>query len=56
MLWFKSFTNISAFSIRNLLNLKDDNDLIIKYFDKYSVFLSKNSLKNFTKDIIDLKF
>ena len=42
--------------IANLINIKKDNDLIINYFDKYSVFLSKNSLKIFTKDIIELKF
>ena len=52
-----SYNNIQKKgTMGDLLNLKDDNDLIIKYFDKYSVFLSKNSLKNFTKDIIDLKF
>ena len=43
-------------TIGDLMNIKDDNDLIINYFDKYRDFLSKNSLKIFTKDIIDLKF
>ncbi len=42
--------------IGDLINLKEDSDLIVNYFDKFSVFLSKNSLKIFTKDIIDLKF
>ncbi len=42
--------------IANLINIKKDNNLIVNYFDKYSVFLSKNSLKIFTKDILDLKF
>ena len=40
----------------DLMNIKDDNDLFIEYFDKYSDFLTKNSLKNFTKDIIEFKF
>ena len=40
----------------DLLNIKDDNDLFIEYFDKYSHFLTKNSLKNFTKDILEFKF
>ena len=40
----------------NLMNIKDDNDLFIEYFDKYSHFLLKNPLKNFTKDIIEFKF
>ena len=39
-----------------LMNIKDDNDLFIEYFDKYSHFLTKNSLKNFTKDILEFKF
>ena len=40
----------------DLMNIKDDNDLFIEYFDKYSHFLSENSLKNFTKDILEFKF
>ena len=40
----------------NLMNIKDDNDLFVEYFDKYSHFLLNNSLKNFTKDIIEFKF
>ena len=40
----------------NLMNIKDDNDLFIEYFNKFSDFLTKNSLKIFTKDIIELKF
>ena len=40
----------------DLMNIKDDNDLFIEYFDKYSHFLTKNSLKNFTKDILEFRF
>ena len=43
-------------TIANLMNIKDDSDFIVNYFDKYSIFLSKNSLKIFTKDILELKF
>ena len=42
--------------IGDLININDDNDLFIDYFEKYKVFLSKNSLKIFTKDILELKF
>ena len=42
--------------LRDLMNIKEDNVLFIEYFDKYTHFLSKNSLKNFTKDIIEFKF
>ena len=40
----------------DLMNIKEDNVSFIQYFDKYSDFLTKNSLKNFTKDILELKF
>ena len=43
-------------SMLNLLNIKEDNDLFISYFDKYKQFLSKNALKIFTKDILEIKF
>ena len=38
------------------MNINDENDLLVDYFEKYNQFLLKNSLKNFTKDILDLKF
>ena len=38
------------------MNIKQDNDLFANYFDKYRDFLINNSLKIFTKDILDLKF
>tara|TARA_B100000575_G_C23010652_1_gene582173 strand:- start:423 stop:896 length:474 start_codon:yes stop_codon:yes gene_type:complete len=40
----------------NLMNIKEDNDLFVEYFNKYSDFLLKNSLKIFTKDILEFKF
>ena len=43
-------------TLQDLMNIKEDNDLFIQYFNKLSDFLSKNSLKIFTKDILDLKF
>ncbi len=42
--------------IADLMNIYKDNDLIVNYLDKYKDFLSKNPLKKFSKDIIDLKF
>ena len=54
--WSSLNINEKKVVISNLMNIKQDNDLIVDYFDKYSVFLSKNSLKIFTKDIIELKF
>tara|TARA_Y100000741_G_C18015846_1_gene462160 strand:+ start:15 stop:488 length:474 start_codon:yes stop_codon:yes gene_type:complete len=42
--------------ISDLMNIKEDNDLLTDYFDKYTEFLRNNTLKNFTKDIIEIKF
>ena len=42
--------------IADYINIDIHNDLIVKYFDKFREFLVKNSLKIFTKDIIELKF
>ena len=42
--------------IADLMNIYKDNDLIVNYLDKYKDFLSKNPLKKFSKDIIELKF
>ena len=43
-------------TLSKLMNIKDDSYLFIEYFNKFSNFLSNNSLKIFTKDIIELKF
>ena len=42
--------------MRDFLNIKDDNDFFVNYFDKYRDFLSNSSLKNFSKDILKFKF
>ena len=40
---------------RDFININEDNDFIINYFNKYRDFLLKNSLKNFIKDILEVK-
>ncbi len=42
--------------LKYFLNIKEDNDLFVDYFDKYREFLVNNSLKIFTKDILNPKF
>ncbi len=42
--------------ISDFINIKDNNISFISYLDNYRAFLLKNSLKLFTKDIIELKF
>ena len=42
--------------IADYINIDAHNDLFVKYFDKFGEFLAKNSLKIFTKDILEFKF
>ena len=43
-------------TIANFINIDEDNDKFVNYFDKYREFILNNSLKNFTKDILNFKF
>ena len=44
----------------NIINLyieiKDNNEKFVEYFEKYSNYLSKITLNSFTKSVIDHKF
>ncbi len=42
--------------IKKYLNTDLNLDFYVNYFNKYRVFLAKNTLNNFTKDIINLNF
>ena len=42
--------------IANFINIEDNNNFYADYFDKYQNFVLNNSLKNFTKDILEPKF
>ena len=42
--------------IAKFMNIKADNDLLPIYFDNYREYLRKNTLKNFTKELLELKF
>ena len=42
--------------IKKYLNTDLNLDFYSKYFNKYRLFLAKNTLNNFTKDIINLNF
>ncbi len=65
-LFFSILENIENWDLSNksrkfelladLMNIKEDNDFLIDYFDKYREFLTNNSLKIFSKDIIEIKF
>ena len=53
--WENLEKNEKNILIGEYMNIKEDNNIFIDYIDKYRVFLSNNSLKNFTKDILNLK-
>ncbi len=40
----------------NFLNISDNNKFFVDYFEKYRIYITKNTLNNFTKDILNLKF
>ena len=42
--------------IKKYLNTDINLDFYANYFNKYRIFLAKNTLNNFTKDIINLNF
>ena len=42
--------------LRNHLNIDKNLDFYADYFNKYRIFLTKNTLNNFTKDILNLNF
>ncbi len=54
--WELQEKNQKSILIGKFMNIKEDNDYFITYFDKYREFLLKNSFKIFTKDIIELEF
>ena len=42
--------------LKIFLEIKDNNEKFVGYFDKYSNYLSKISLNSFTKSVLDHKF
>ena len=42
--------------IKKFINSEKNSNYYVEYFEKYTIFLSKNTLNNFTKDILNLNF
>ena len=55
-LWEEFDNNKKIEMFANFMNIKEDNDFFVDYFNKYNNFILNNPLKIFTKDILDLKF
>ena len=45
-----------TYLLKKYLNTDENLDFYVNYFNKYRLFLAKNTLNNFTKDIINLNF
>ena len=54
--WERMVENEKIHIFAKYMNINDENYLLVDYFEKYNQFLLKNSLKNFTKDILNFKF
>ena len=44
------------FILKKFLNTEKNLDFFADYFNKYRIFLTKNTLNTFTKDILNLNF
>ena len=55
-LWEVSSFQSKTTIISNYLNTSKNLDFYTEYFENYRIFLSKNTLNTFTKDIINMKF
>ena len=44
------------FLLKKYLNTNKNLDFYVNYFNKYRLFLTKNTLNNFTKDILNFNF
>ncbi len=54
-LWGKLDLNEKSEIFSKYLKVHKESSFYIDYFDKYAVYLSKNSFNYFTKDVISLK-
>ena len=55
-IWENSEVNYRANIIGNFIDISKDSQFYADYFEKYRIFLTKNTLNHFTKDILNLKF
>ena len=55
-LWENLEFNMRKDIMGNFLNITKDIDFYADYFEKYRIYLSKNTLNNFAKDILNIKF
>ncbi len=54
--WEKNDFQKKKDNFENYLNIDKNTDFFVNYFEKYRNFVKKNSLKDFSKDILEFKF
>ena len=54
--WNSSNNKFKTNLMKKYINTNNNINYYVNYFEKYRFFLVKNTLNNFTKDIINLKF
>ena len=55
-IWENLDFNLRKDIMANFLNISKDIDFYADYFEKYRIYLAKNTLNNFAKDILNIKF
>ena len=55
-IWEDSDDNYRANIIGHFIDISKDSQFYADYFEKYRIYLAKNTLNHFTKDILNLKF
>ena len=55
-LWEKLDSTSKTKLFSDFIDVNKNSSLFVNYFDKYLLYLSKNSFNYFTKDVISLKF
>ena len=54
---WENYNNEDKIKIFNIyIEIKDNNQKFVDYFDKFCIYLSKITLNSFTKSVIDHKF
>ena len=54
--WEKNDFQKKKDNFENYLNIDKNADFFVNYFEKYRNFVKKNTLKDFSKDILEFKF
>ena len=54
--WDECNLNEKIVILNFYIEIKDNNEKFIDYFDRYSLYLSKKTLNSFTKSVLEHRF